>query len=626
MDTNRGASAMAPEWCRVWWPQRRLQPEPLPAPQRFVLFGWLFARTGSVDVVVAAALPQEEILRSFPTPEALQTVILSSNTRMPARLQECAAFTILGDCVHLPREFEVCCSKQHHQPLGTQSVQKGHFYMTQNSPVVSSGSLESGAQDQSGYSSKWEYDCSILDGLLDACKKSVVKEHNRVHLCFKSSKSLKCNLNQVPVLHYLCLDDQKFETSHCHVVLYDVPTACGNHFSLGEDAPCRSKSSFRKPNWINNLECKRLEFDLDPIVLGLNCSNAARLSVAQEAATIQVTWHSVGILLASISTIVYIFIQVFQKYLSNIYQYFMLQKVFGHSWKNMHLRCCHILYWPIILQDRSLRSGCVWLMGVPAGFKLNTELAELLGMISLNAIQIYSTLWSIVGGFLRHIIWGLAFSGILLGLTVPVSFFIDVIQLATLHVTLLQWLISLIYSRQIQTVASLWRLFRGRKWNPLRQRLDSYDYTVEQHVVGSLLFTPVLVLLPTTSIFYIFFSMLSTAIICLCILLEITVSIIHSTPYAELIIWVARRQRFPTGLFFHPVMWSSVSAVDGDGLLSTKGYRKTEHLVLGKSEPLVSELCCNYATFGYLRRCTCSFHCSLGCILAFDTIGCCAAN
>lgn len=71
-DANRGASAMAPEWCRIWWPQRRLQPEPLPAPQRFVLFGWLFARTDSVDVVVGAALPQEEILRSFPTPEALQ--------------------------------------------------------------------------------------------------------------------------------------------------------------------------------------------------------------------------------------------------------------------------------------------------------------------------------------------------------------------------------------------------------------------------------------------------------------------------------------------------------------------------------------------------------------------------
>uniref|UniRef100_J3LEA2 Uncharacterized protein n=2 Tax=Oryza brachyantha TaxID=4533 RepID=J3LEA2_ORYBR len=669
---SRGASAMATAVCRVWWPRGRLQPEP---PARLVLFGWLFARTSSVDVVVAAALPQEEILRSFPTLEALQTIILSSNTRMPARLQECAAFTILGDCV-LPREFEVCCSKQSHQPLGAQSVQKGHFDMTQNSPVVLRGSLECGNKDRSDYNSKWEYDYTILDGFLDACETSFVKEGNWVHLCCKSSKSLKCKLNEVPVLHHLYLDGQKIEINHCHVILYDVPTAGRNHFFLGEDAPCRLKSSFRKPSWINNLEHRHLEFDLDPIVLALNCSNAARLSVSQERSTsnsvahfffasvffaiVQATWHCVGIFLASISTIFYIIIQVFQTYLSKISQYFMLQKVFRHSWKNMHLRCCQILYWPVILQDGSLsstvnvqylhkaaiqkhalwsnivmdllmglflgaalllkteiicswtfalvhhitdsvlRSGCVWLMGVPAGFKLNTELAELLGMISLNAIQIYSTLWFIVGGFLRHIVWGLAFSGILFGLTVPVSFFIDVIQLATLHVTLLQWLISVICSRQIQTVTSLWRLFRGRKWNPLRQRLDSYDYTVEQHVVGSLLFTPVLLLLPTTSIFYIFFSILSTAIICLCILLEITVSIIHSTPYAESIMWVARRQRFPTGLFFQPVELSSVSAVDGDGLFSVKGCRKTERLLLGQSEPSVSELRCNYATFGHM--------------------------
>ncbi|KAL5230455.1 hypothetical protein ABZP36_029231 [Zizania latifolia] len=659
------------ERCRVWWPRGRLQHEPVTGPTRLVLLGWLFARAGSVDVVVAAAIPLEEILRSFPSLEALQTIILSSNKRMPARLQEYAAFTILGDYVHLPREFEVFHSKQNHQSFGDQSVQKEHFGANQNNSIVLSGSLESGDQDRSDGNNKWEYDCSILDGFLDACKKSIVKKGNWVHFCCKSCKILKCDLNQVPVLNHLYLDDQKFETSHCHVILYDVPTAGRNHFSLGEDAACRLKSSIKKPNWINNLERKPLVFDLDPIVLALNCSNAARPSIAQEAATstsvvlfslhllVQVTWHCVGIFFASVSTIIYIFIQVFQKYVSDISQYFMLQKIFRHSWKNMRLRSCQILYWPIFLQDKSLsstvnvqythkaaiqkhalwlnividllmgsflgaalllkteiicswtfalvrymtnsvlRSGCVWLMGDPAGFKLNTELAELLGMISLNAIQIYSTLWFIVGGFLRHIIWGLAFSGILFGLTVPVSLFIDVIQLATLHVTLLQWLISLIYSRQIQTVTSLWRLFRGRKWNPLRQRLDSYDYTVEQHVVGSLLFTPVLLLLPTTSIFYIFFSILSTTLICLCILLEITVSIIHSTPYAELIMWVVRRQRFPTGLFFHPVVLSSVSALDGDGLLSIKGCRKTEHLH-GQSEPLVSELRCNCATFGQI--------------------------
>uniref|UniRef100_J3M5L7 Uncharacterized protein n=1 Tax=Oryza brachyantha TaxID=4533 RepID=J3M5L7_ORYBR len=63
---------MATAWCRVWWPRGRLQPVP---PARFVLFGWLFARTSSVDVLVATALPQEEILLSFPTLEALQTRI-----------------------------------------------------------------------------------------------------------------------------------------------------------------------------------------------------------------------------------------------------------------------------------------------------------------------------------------------------------------------------------------------------------------------------------------------------------------------------------------------------------------------------------------------------------------------
>nr|TKW11706.1 hypothetical protein SEVIR_6G250500v2 [Setaria viridis] len=416
-----------------------------------------------------------------------------------------------------------------------------------------------------------------------------------------------------------------------YVILYEVPTFGRNHFSLGVDAPRKLKASFKKPNWINDLQKQPSFLDLDSIILALNCSNAARLPVTQECSTsssgayfafasvydvlVQVTWHCMGIFLASASTILYIMILMFRKCLSHMFQYLMLHKVFKHSWNNIHLRSCQILHWPIVLWDTSLsstvnveyahkaairkhalwssiavdllmgfvlgaafllhteticsctidlvhhmtdailRSGCVWLMGVPAGFKLNTELAELLGMISLNAVQIYSTLWFFVGGYLRHIIRGIALSGIILGLTAPVSFFIDIIQLATLHVTMLHWLISSIYSRQIQTVASLWRLFRGRKWNPLRQRLDSYDYTVEQHV---------------------------------------------STPYAELTLWVTRRQRFPAGVFFLHVPSSSGCTFEDDDLSAhpVRGFneRKTKDTVDEQSESLVSELDCNYAT------------------------------
>lgn len=112
------------------------------------------------------------------------------------------------------------------------------------------------------------------------------------------------------------------------------------------------------------------------------------------------------------------------------------------------------------ITDNLLRSGCVWLMGVPAGFKLNTELAELLGMVSLNAIQIFSTLGFFTASMFRHSIRGLALSGILFGLTVPAALCIDMLKLATLHIQTLHCSVSFLYSLQIQALASLWRLFR----------------------------------------------------------------------------------------------------------------------------------------------------------------------
>ncbi|PUZ52666.1 hypothetical protein GQ55_6G287900 [Panicum hallii var. hallii] len=672
------AGGMAIERCRIWWPRRELQLEQGPDSARLILFGWFFTSSGCLDIVVSAAVPQDQILRSFATLDALKTIVLSSNKRMPVSLQESSTFTILGDCGrHFPGELEeYCCTKQ--LPLDAQFVRKEHFGTSRNSIII--GSVGNGDQHPIYDHRRWRCDCCVLDGFLDACRKSAVKEGSWVQLFCKSGMSFKSNLNQTVICH-LYLDGQQIEINHCHVILYEVPTFGRNHFSLGVDAPRKLKASFKKPNWINDLQKQPSFLDLDSILLALNCSNAARLPVIQECSTsssgayfvfasvydvlVQVTWHCMGIFLASASTILYIMILVFRKCLSHMSQYLMLHKVFKHSWSNIHLRSCQILYWPFVLQDTSLsstmnveyahkaairkhalwssiavdllmgsvlgaafllnteticiwtvalvhhmtdailRSGCVWLMGVPAGFKLNTELAELLGMISLNAIQIYSTLWFFVGGYLRHIIQGIAFSGIILGLTAPVSFFIDIIQLATLHVTMLHWLISSIYSRQIQTVASLWRLFRGRKWNPLRQRLDSYDYTVEQHVVGSLLFTPVLLLIPTTSVFYVFFSILTTTVIWVCVMLEIAITVIQSTPYAELTLWVMRRQRFPAGIFFLHVPSSGRAFEDDD--LSTHQIRgcsetKTKDAVHGQSETLVSELNCNYATLVQVIR------------------------
>lgn len=104
--------------------------------------------------------------------------------------------------------------------------------------------------------------------------------------------------------------------------------------------------------------------------------------------------------------------------------------------------------------------SCARLMGNPAGFKLNTELAGVLGNFSLNAIQIWSTLWGSLRVLFIVMIKGLAISGVLFGFTTPAALTVDVITLLTTHVSTLHWLISLLYSRQIQATTALWRLFR----------------------------------------------------------------------------------------------------------------------------------------------------------------------
>lgn len=144
---------------------------------------------------------------------------------------------------------------------------------------------------------------------------------------------------------------------------------------------------------------------------------------------------------------------------------------------------------------------------------------------------------------------------------------------------------------------------RGRKWNPLRQRLDSFDYTVKQHIVGSLLFTPLLLLLPTTSVFYIFFSIVDTTINLICILIEVTISVIHATPYIKIFLRLVKPGRFPSGIWLEIFGCESSSTVSPNADFTDKMTSSNESCHLKdfnreKSSFLVSVLHSNYLSIG----------------------------
>ncbi|KAF9679583.1 hypothetical protein SADUNF_Sadunf06G0029900 [Salix dunnii] len=597
---------------RIWWPHQLASSEPATLLKgNNLLFGWFVSCSSvSVDVVVAFACNEASFSHSDST---LQEILSGVNGKMPMLLQERAAFSLLGQCV-LHGRGNGKMSRDVMEGGDWRNSFTDGFDSVMNSRDLSDGGTSCG--------------CNELDGSHGQCRKELVENGFWIRLVHDSCEGYGKDVHWVPKLHHLHWNGQIVSLCDVHDVVYEIPVYGVHHFSLNLWKSYEPvKDPVKKPKWVNELEKNQPILDLDTVILAINSAAAARLALETRVGfkrsipvffnissrSISFMWQVLAIFVPTISTLFYIVLQLFHNvssFGSKTWIYSTSARVFCTTWTQIQIRCCQILYWPIILQDNGLRSqscveymentalrrhsmwsslavdlllgnlmglallvhaepvcqwiltfanvitnellrsGSVWLMGVPAGFKLNTELARVLGVISLNAIQIWSTLWILFSFLFIYFIKGLALLGILFGATIPAALIIDMVSIATLHVSTLHWLISLLYSWQIQALAALWRLFRGRKWNPLRQRLDSYDYTVKQHIVGSLLFTPLLLLLPTTSVFYMFFTILSTAIAFTCILIEITISMIHSTPYIKIFLWLMRRRRFPSGIWF----------------------------------------------------------------------------
>lgn len=133
--------------------------------------------------------------------------------------------------------------------------------------------------------------------------------------------------------------------------------------------------------------------------------------------------------------------------------------------------------------------------------------------------------------------------------------------------------------------------------------MDSYDYTVEQHVLGSLLFTPLLLLLPTTSAFYSFFTILISSVSFICVVVKVSIYVIHATPYNKILLWLVKKRRFPAGIWFEFICYqhnaagsAAIGAVDLVGTSSSKSSKSRGGS--SNSDVLVSFMHSNYLNAG----------------------------
>ncbi|KAG6583130.1 Phosphatidylinositol N-acetylglucosaminyltransferase subunit Q [Phytophthora cinnamomi] len=183
-----------------------------------------------------------------------------------------------------------------------------------------------------------------------------------------------------------------------------------------------------------------------------------------------------------------------------------------------------------------LRSNVEWLMGAPAGFKLNKPLASILG----NGILLWLNLWSFIFEELSSVgssgdlgRWLMLLCG-RMGMTLQLTLLADFVSLSTWHSHWVYLYFAKLNRLQFGLFSSLSKLFLGKKINVLRHRVDSCEYDVGQLLLGTLLFTILVFLVTTNLVFFAFFASVRGSIVLISLALWLPVVALSSLPLASL--------------------------------------------------------------------------------------------
>ena len=131
----------------------------------------------------------------------------------------------------------------------------------------------------------------------------------------------------------------------------------------------------------------------------------------------------------------------------------------------------------------------------------------------------------------------------------PLSLASDLLSLCTLHIYCSYVAAARMYGWQLTIITSLFHLFRGKKRNVLRNRIDSCDYELDQLLLGTILFTLLFFLLPTVVVFYLTFAVARLTIIVLKAGLDTCLACLNHFPLFALMLRVKDPWRLP-GMFF----------------------------------------------------------------------------
>ena len=132
-----------------------------------------------------------------------------------------------------------------------------------------------------------------------------------------------------------------------------------------------------------------------------------------------------------------------------------------------------------------------------------------------------------------------------IGMSLSVSLLSDLLSLLTLHIYSFYIASARIYDWQLTILISLFHLFRGKKRNVLRDRIDSCDYDLDQLLLGTILFTLLAFLFPTVAVFYMTFVTARAGVLVGKVVLDIGLACLNHWPLFAIMLRVKDPARIP---------------------------------------------------------------------------------
>ncbi|KAF9005215.1 N-acetylglucosaminyl transferase component-domain-containing protein [Cyathus striatus] len=189
-----------------------------------------------------------------------------------------------------------------------------------------------------------------------------------------------------------------------------------------------------------------------------------------------------------------------------------------------------------------------WLDSWPAGLKLNTELSWFYSHTLIDLVNTWGRILQAIMHYMPAIVYGVGIISCWAGATMAISVSMDILALVSTHIYVCYFANRMVYRRMLLTAASLWNLFRGKRYNVLRNRTDSWEYDIDQLLFGTILFTLLAFLFPTVLVYYALFASLRLCTLLLQAGMDSLLAFMNHFPLFALMLRLKDPWRLPGGI------------------------------------------------------------------------------